>query len=131
MKVFRSKVYRSLAVLILLVLVAYGLRRIPMLSNDFAGTYISSSGSQQLIFSVFPLKQSVYYADQAQNIYIWGSFAPKGNDSYLIVFEDAPVIPEQILVCEDLTFQLCVGDEKMLFRKISKAATVFSGRGED
>lgn len=113
--------------LVFALAVAY-LLRTPFLQHDFKGTYLAGSGPYQLIFSVLPEYQEVYYADQDKGIYLWGRFVPEGDKAYRIIFEDTSIIPEQILVCQDTTLLLQIGDTMVPFQKDSNIPVLVSPR---
>lgn len=125
---FKCKRLAVAAVLLVLALAIVHLIRTPFLQYDFAGTYLSGSGSKQLIFSVMPDDQEVYYADQDKGLYLWGSFESNGDKTYRVTFEDTSVIPEQTVVCKDTALQLQIGDTVVSFQKHDNIPTLVSAR---
>ncbi len=128
MNTFKRKRLVIMGILLVLALAVAYLIRTPFLQHDFKGTYLAGSGPYQLIFSVLPEDQEVYYADQDKGIYLWGRFVPEGDKAYRIIFEDTSIIPEQILVCQDTTLLLQIGDAMVPFQKDSNIPVLVSPR---
>lgn len=126
MKKLRFLLFAALAVL-LLGLFVRTYNHAVLLPDQLQGTYVTGNGPFQVIFSAYMAREMFFYTDQANKTYIKGEIRSQDDGTYLLVCDDpdnAALLPDQTLSCEDLTLSLKVGDQPIDFQKIDAVPTI-------
>lgn len=116
---------RVLIVLVLALLLAALLYRVytnaSLLPGQLNGTFVlGHTLNSQLIFSVNTAEEVFYFTDQWNSRYITGRVTPQGDGAYSLACQDpdnAAVLPDQIIACDDLTLLLRIYDLTLPFQK--------------